>query len=227
MTEISQIILVLLDSRCPLLHYPPALSSYLSGRPYASRTRTILVLTKVDVVGPVRADAWAAYLREKYPGVRVVQVESYAELDDAPEPAQGKKKIHEAHLPSAFRHALVETLKDAHAELLEPPEYVRCDAEKLARWRPRVRREVDWTAVLEAEGERVGSIVGGATAPHPSTSAHTDDARQIEDLDAAGSDDMRCDGKGIGLAEEPEFLTIGLIGLLFHRLRTDGEVLTP
>ena len=217
MTEISQIILVLLDSRCPLVHYPPALSSYLSGIPYASRTRIILVLTKVDVVGPARADAWAAYLREKHPGVRVVQVESYADPGDALSTAQGKKKIHEAHLPSTFRHALVEALKAAHAELLTPPEYVRNDAEKLARWKPRVLREVDWTAVLEAEGERVGSVVVGATAPRSDTSAHTDEARQTVDLDEARSDDGERDGKGIGLEEEPEFLTIGLIGLFSPR----------
>ena len=29
-TEISQILLILLDSRCPLLHYPPSLAAYLS-----------------------------------------------------------------------------------------------------------------------------------------------------------------------------------------------------
>src|SRR6185369_11980830 len=31
-TEISQILLVLLDSRCPLLHFPPPLQQYLFNR---------------------------------------------------------------------------------------------------------------------------------------------------------------------------------------------------
>ncbi|EPT01482.1 hypothetical protein FOMPIDRAFT_1161303 [Fomitopsis schrenkii] len=207
-TEISQIILILLDSRCPLLHYPPALASYLAGLPYASRTRIVLVLTKVDIIGPARADAWTAYLRKKYPGTRVVQVESYAEPTDAPAPVQGHKKIHGAHLPSAFRRTLVEALKDAHEELLTPPEYVRNDAEKLARWRPRVRREVDWTAVLEAEGERVGSVVGGATAPRSGTGTRTDEAQHAQDHDAPRSDGEASSAE----FEEPEFLTIGLIG---------------
>ncbi|TFY59844.1 hypothetical protein EVJ58_g5518, partial [Rhodofomes roseus] len=207
-TEISQIFLILLDSRCPLLHYPPALSSYLTGLPYASRTRIILVLTKVDIVGPARADAWAAYLRAKYPGTRVVQVESYAELDSAPPPAQGKKKTLEARLPFPFRRTLVGALKDAHEELLTPPEYVRGDPAKLERWKPRVRREVDWTAVLEAEGERVGSVVGGAAAPRPATHPHEGSVDQEGPPPADEGDEERADGD----AAETEFLTIGLIG---------------
>lgn len=74
-TEISQIILVLLDSRAPLLHYPPSLAAYLSDR------RVILVLTKVDISGPARADAWSRYLTAHYPGLKVVQVESYIEKE--------------------------------------------------------------------------------------------------------------------------------------------------
>ncbi|KAH9937255.1 uncharacterized protein B0H18DRAFT_1091510 [Fomitopsis serialis] len=200
-TEISQILLILLDARCPLLHYPPALSSYLAGLPYASRRRVVLVLTKVDIVGPARADAWAAYLREQYPGTRVVQVESYTVSDGEPAPAQGKRAP-ESRLSSVFRHTLVETLKDAHAELLTPPEDVRSDAEKLARWRPRVRREVDWKAVLEAEGERVGSVVGGTAAPRSATHPQEEHNRLKQGKPTNQGGD----------AVAPEFLTIGLIG---------------
>ncbi|KZT75054.1 P-loop containing nucleoside triphosphate hydrolase protein [Daedalea quercina L-15889] len=208
-TEISQIILILLDSRCPLLHYPPALSSYLAGLPHASRTRIILVLTKVDIVGPARADAWAAYLRGQFPGTRVVQVESYAEADGAPAPVQGRKKAPDAHLPSAFRRTLVAALRDAHAELLAPPEYVQSDAAKLARWRPRVRREVNWDVVLEAEGERVGSVVGGSAAPRPGTRPHAEETQQADDREGPPPED---EGGGGTDDEEPEFLTMGLIG---------------
>jgi ribosome biogenesis GTPase A len=74
-TEISHIILVLLDSRAPLLHYPPSLVEYLSDR------RVILVLTKVDISGAARADAWTRYFNAHYPGLRVVQVESYLEKE--------------------------------------------------------------------------------------------------------------------------------------------------
>ncbi|KZT75056.1 hypothetical protein DAEQUDRAFT_761027 [Daedalea quercina L-15889] len=85
--------------------------------------------------------------------------------------------------PSAFRRTLVAALRDAHAELLTPPEYVRTlrsDAAKLARWRPHVQCEVDWDVVLEAESV------------------------QADDREGPPPEDSE-DG-------EPEFLTIGLIG---------------
>ncbi|KAI9057718.1 hypothetical protein FKP32DRAFT_1689029 [Trametes sanguinea] len=75
-TEISEILLILLDSRCPTLHFPPALTSYLSSVSNAPHLRLILVLTKVDIAGPARAAAWTAYLHARHPGLRVVQVES-------------------------------------------------------------------------------------------------------------------------------------------------------
>src|SRR5688572_6315837 len=72
-TEISDIILVLLDSRCPTLHYPPSLERYLGDR------KVILVLTKVDITGPARVAAWIKHLRAKHPSLPIVQVESYIE----------------------------------------------------------------------------------------------------------------------------------------------------
>ncbi|KAI0347817.1 P-loop containing nucleoside triphosphate hydrolase protein [Trametopsis cervina] len=196
-TEISQILLILLDSRCPLLHYPPSLASYLAA-PAHSRKRTILVLTKVDIAGPVRAEAWSRYLQAQHPHVRVVQVESYAEK---PGTVNGKQAF-QPHLPSAFRQTLVDALKDTHAELLEPPERIRHVLEKVKTWKPPVRRDVDWDALLHARGGQVGSVVGGAANPK-----HKDSGPRSEehaDADADHNEDQE--------DEEAEFLTIGLIG---------------
>ncbi|KAI0652065.1 hypothetical protein C8Q79DRAFT_1114897 [Trametes meyenii] len=193
-TEISQILLILLDSRCPTLHFPPALATYLTGVPHASRLRTILVLTKVDISGPERAAAWTRHLNALYPAMRVVQVESYAEKpQDANE---SKKRTYEPQLPSAFRSALVDALRETHAEMLEPPEAVRNRPERLATWKPRIKTQVDWNAVLKAQGGQVGTAIGGATAPKPSKVV-SDDHTGGEDTDDEA---------------EPEVLTIGLIG---------------
>ncbi|KAJ7170038.1 hypothetical protein C8R46DRAFT_1349951 [Mycena filopes] len=176
-TEISQIILVLLDSRAPLLHYPPSLADYLSER------RVILVLTKVDISGPERAEAWSQYFKSHYPNLRVVQVEAYIEKE-ATAVHQGRKQ-HDPHLPESFRRRLVEAIQEVHAAMLEPPEKVKANPARLEKWKPPVKREIDWERVLVADGEKVGAAVGGAAAPHE------DDAAE----DA-----------------EPKFLTIGLIG---------------
>ncbi|KAI0720002.1 hypothetical protein C8T65DRAFT_23388 [Cerioporus squamosus] len=196
-TEISQIILVLLDSRCPTLHLPPALTAYLSGVSNASRLRTILVLTKVDIAGPDRAAAWTKYLHTRYPGVRVVQVESYTEKH--PDGEASSRRMYEPHLPSAFRQTLVDALRETHAELLEPPPAVRDNPDRLANWKPRIKSEVDWDAVLKAHGGQVGHAVGGAAAPKASKPEEADapaEGRSEEDDDDS----------------EPELLTIGLIG---------------
>ncbi|KAJ7925940.1 hypothetical protein B0H13DRAFT_2229531 [Mycena leptocephala] len=164
-TEISQIILVLLDSRAPLLHYPPSLASYLSDR------RVILVLTKVDISGPARADAWTRYFTSRYPNLQVVQVESYIEKEIS-SLHQGRRQ-HDPHLPESFRRRLVEAIQQEHAAMLEPPEKIKNNPARLKIGNP-------------AEGEKVGTLVGGPAAPAP----HEDDSAE----------------------EEPKFLTIGLIG---------------
>ncbi|KAF8216064.1 hypothetical protein K438DRAFT_1560283 [Mycena galopus ATCC 62051] len=157
-TEISQIILVLLDSRAPLLHYPPSLVTYLSDR------RVILVLTKVDISGPERADAWTRYFAALYPGLKIVQVESYIEKETT-SVHQGRKQ-RDPHIPESFRRRLVEAIKEEHAAMLEPPEKVKANPVWLEKWKPRTKRDIDWERVMAAAGGKVGTIVGGAAAPH-------------------------------------------------------------
>jgi len=173
-------LLVLLDSRCPLLHFPPSLATYLSGR------KVILVLTKVDISGAARAAAWTDYFRERYPHLRVVQVESYVGRE--PDDLQGCKR-HIPRLPITFRERLVEEIKQVHAEMLQPPDKVKANAKWFQQWNPPVKVDIDWVGVLNAEGSEVGTVVGTS---RPS------------------------DGKGddatLTSVEESGYLTIGLIG---------------
>ena len=183
--EISQIILVLLDSRCPLLHFPLSLVAYLSDR------KVILVLTKVDISGPARAASWTRYFNAHLPNLRVVHVEAYAEKTASAQ-HQGRK-MYEPHLPESFKERLVQAIKEVHSEMMEPPERIKENEEKAKRWKPPVKKDIDWEGVIKAGGGRVGSIVGGATAPK---SRLADE--QGEEASETG--------------QEPEFLTIGLIG---------------
>ncbi|KAF8899038.1 hypothetical protein BD779DRAFT_1666780 [Infundibulicybe gibba] len=194
-TEISQIILVLLDSRCPLLHFPPSLAAHLADR------KLILVLTKVDIAGPTRAAAWAAYLRARYPDFPLVQVESYAEKALSAV-AQGRRHF-EPHLPTEFRARLIEALRTVHAEMLQPPERVRDNPERMKAWVPPVKRDIDWEGVLQAN-TRAGSVVGGAAVPLP---------RDVPSMTTAAADGAKEGGaEERAEAQEPEFLTIGVIG---------------
>ncbi|KAF9654183.1 P-loop containing nucleoside triphosphate hydrolase protein [Thelephora ganbajun] len=199
-SEISQILLILLDSRCPFLHYPPSLASYLAGLP---NRKIILVLTKVDISGPDRANAWSDYLKKRYPHVRIVQVESYVpkELGPNNEGTSKRGRRFEPHLPHTFRERLVQALREVHQELLQPPELIRGDEVKMKHWKPSVKTEVDWDEVLSARGDRVGQAIGGPIAPRPSA------------FDATAENEGLSDEKQEMVeAVEPEFLTVGLIG---------------
>ncbi|KAJ3539165.1 hypothetical protein NM688_g6405 [Phlebia brevispora] len=205
-TEISQILLILLDSRCPLLHYPPSLVAYLSS-PQFSRKRIILVLTKVDIAGPFRTEAWMRYLKNGYPGTPVVPVESYLEKKTGE--GTGQRKAYEPFIPSTFRQNLVNTLRDSHASLLEPPERVKAIPDKLKAWKPPVKKEINWNLVVTAHGGQTGAVVQNPVLPHkdhsqplahPSDQCSNDAEEEIDETD-------------------PDFLTIGLIGSYILCLR--------
>ncbi|KAG6817963.1 hypothetical protein H0H87_012431 [Tephrocybe sp. NHM501043] len=184
-TEISQILLVLLDSRCPLLHFPPSLVAYLSDR------KVILVLTKVDISGPERALAWESYFHRHYPHFPVVQVESYAAKEEGIS-HQGRTK-YEPHLPSSFRERLVSTIREVHAEMLVPPEKVQNNPKWLNSWKPPVKTDIDWDGLSKGSDPKAGTTV------RSSMSFHATDADEGQD---------RCNPED----KIPEFLTIGLIG---------------
>ncbi|KAG1828094.1 P-loop containing nucleoside triphosphate hydrolase protein [Suillus variegatus] len=195
-TEISQILLCLLDSRCPPLHFPPSLESYSTSR----RAKVILVLTKVDIAGPERAEAWTAYLRKRHPGLPIVQVEAYQQ-----KVGEQGRPVYESHLPLPFRERLVSAMRQVHEEMLIPPERVRSDEAKLKRWNPPVKREIDWNGLLHAHGKKVGSVVGGAAMPKGKGKEDiADDAQELEQ--------EASDSEGQLEWQEPEFLTVGLIG---------------
>jgi hypothetical protein len=202
-TEISQILLCLLDSRCPPLHFPPSLESYLATR----KAKLILVLTKVDIAGPERAEAWTAYLQKWHPGLPIVRVEAYQQ-----KLGEQGRPVYESHLPLPFRERLVNAMRQVHEEMLIPPERVRSDEAKLNRWNPPVKREIDWDGVLHAHGKKVGSVVGGAAMPKgKGKEDNTDDAQELEQQ----TSDKDSDEDGQSEWQEPDFLTVGLIGKAF------------
>lgn len=151
------------------------------------------MLTKVDISGHDRAAAWTAYFRAHYPALRIVQVESYIEKE-AGAGHQGRKQ-YLPHLPQTFRERLVQTLQEVHAEMLEPPEKVKANPAWLETWRPMVKKEISWTAMMKADGGLVGHAIGGAAVPR---SKEADDADQGPDPEQ--------------IQTEPDFLTVGVIG---------------
>jgi hypothetical protein len=159
------------------------------------------------MAGPERAEAWTTYLQKRHPGLPIVRVEAYQQ-----KLGEQGRPVYESHLPLPFRERLVNAMRQVHEEMLIPPERVRSDEAKLNRWNPPVKREIDWDGVLRAQGKKVGSVVGGAAMPKgKGKEDNADDAQELEQ--------QTSDKDGQSEWQEPDFLTVGLIGkafLCFH-----------
>lgn len=139
--------------------------------------------------------------------------------------------------PPPARHALLSALRNAHAVLLTPPPIVASDPARLARWRPRVRRTVDWESVVE-EGGETGVHAGeeGAAAERRTRRAkgkgrmregggeEAFEARlpppEEEDLPADENGEDAEDGSADNDGTDPHpYLTVGLIGEYFFETK--------
>ncbi|WWC92251.1 uncharacterized protein L201_007205 [Kwoniella dendrophila CBS 6074] len=204
-TESSSILLLLLDSRCPLLHCPPSLRSYLQNlKPHKE---IILVLTKSDLVNPDALQGWRDWVRGWWgeEGVQVVSVRSYdVELLD-----NGKGK-HKPDIPKDSLEDLIIALKTAHEQLLEPPSWAKANEEKLKEWKPAVRSTIDWSSL--AEEEYPYDIAASQSASTPQT--------PISDVQKSGEESSGTDQpaeekpSAEDIIHDPskEPLTVGLIG---------------
>ncbi|KAH7334384.1 hypothetical protein B0J17DRAFT_618315 [Rhizoctonia solani] len=198
--ELSSILMLLLDARCPPLHYPPSLDAYIKSlRP---ARQVILVLTKIDIVGEECTAAWTTWLKNRYgdSGVQVVGVQSY-ELVSYGE-GQGSRVKYQPHMPTKLRDDLREALKIAHAALIDPPSKVKEDPEKLASWRPAVRAQVDWEAIGQ-DTHDTPTIVPANHKEEKEESPNDPDTAILNgtDEDAPSKEYL-----------QDKFLTVGLIG---------------
>lgn len=83
--------------------------------------------------------------------------------------------------------------------------------QRIDQWTPRVKRVIDWDGVLKAKGKLVGKAVGGAAVPQGQVAGHETDGDEGGDAMASDSED----GQVSDTYEwrEPEFLTVGVIGI--------------
>lgn len=133
-TEISNILLVLLDSRCPALHFPPSLHHFLSN--LTPSRPLIFVLTKTDMVPEPYISAWTTWLETKYPNAQIAQVHNYR-LTGAPatDETTRRKIKHELGLRDVDFLRLVSAIQKSCDKLIAPPEGIRHDIRKVEDWR--------------------------------------------------------------------------------------------
>lgn len=83
--EISSLIVVVVDIRHPVLHFPPSLYEYVVRE---LKREMVVVLTKTDLVPPQTTDAWVAYILSLFPGLGIVKTSIY----DLEAPLEGRPK---------------------------------------------------------------------------------------------------------------------------------------
>ncbi|KAL9934060.1 hypothetical protein V8E36_007142 [Tilletia maclaganii] len=169
-SERSDILCVLLDARCPLLHLPPSLIDFLRAK--AGR-RTLLVLTKADLVPRSIAEAWRTWLLEQFgEWTDVVITESYRDL--GAREGQGSRSMRTSFMSPDSRQALIASLQRIHAQLVQPPPRLRTpsnDNETEAIWTPPCVEHVDWEVFdrLDKHTGQSSQPAGQPEAENPSS----------------------------------------------------------
>jgi hypothetical protein len=65
-TELSDIILFVVDARHPVLHFPPTLYDYVTKE---MKKALVLVFNKIDLIDQETLTAWKKYFVDRYPGL--------------------------------------------------------------------------------------------------------------------------------------------------------------
>lgn len=103
-------------------------------------------------------------------------------------------------MPTSLLDELRSALKTAHGALLEPPQRLKEDPDKLKNWRPIVRTEVNWEAIGHRDNDS-----GIVTPPADDTKSQAD-GNETPPVDEADEDAPSKEYL------ENRFLTVGLIG---------------
>lgn len=202
--ERSDLVCVLADARCPLLHLPPSLIGFLERY---MRLKVIIVLTKADIVPKQIVEAWRVYLKQLYPRWEVVATESYAKLERME--GQGSRTRFAPYLSPQSRKDLFAALRKAHTDLITPPKVVQEDAAKRKEWMPPCATDTDWDGVerrVQLHTEGFESAGEGAADEH----VDVDDADANGARDSKSADTPNKDAKQT--RSHLPYLTIGLIG---------------
>ncbi|KAF9171984.1 Guanine nucleotide-binding-like protein 1 [Mortierella sp. AD011] len=72
--EISDIIMIIVDIRHPVIHFPPSLYQYVVKE---MNRKLVVVFNKIDLVAPNTLFAWKQYFKEKFPELHIASFSCY------------------------------------------------------------------------------------------------------------------------------------------------------
>ncbi|KAF9088207.1 Guanine nucleotide-binding-like protein 1 [Mortierella sp. AM989] len=72
--EISDIVMIIVDIRHPVIHFPPSLYQYVVND---MKRKLVVVFNKVDLVAPSTLSAWKVYFKEEFPELHIASFSCY------------------------------------------------------------------------------------------------------------------------------------------------------
>lgn len=131
--EKSDILLIIVDIRYPVLMFPPYLYHYITDE---LQKDMILVLNKIDLVSPALVVAWKEYFRSQYPKLHVLMFTSYPtyNLRDNTDGNNGINKIR--------RKGKLRMSAEGAQKLLEACKEIVADRVDLSSWHEKIQEEL-------------------------------------------------------------------------------------
>ncbi|RLU14720.1 hypothetical protein DMN91_012607 [Ooceraea biroi] len=139
--EMSDIVLIIVDIRYPVMTFPPYLYNYVTTE---LQKDMILVLNKIDLVPPALVLAWKHYFCKQYPKLRVLMFTSYPTYN-----LRGNTSDEKQGLQQRRRRGKVKMAAEGAQKLLEVCKDIVKDKVDLSSWCSKIMEEMHSECDLE------------------------------------------------------------------------------
>ncbi|XP_031847628.1 nucleostemin 4 [Nomia melanderi] len=137
--EISDVLLIIVDIRYPVLMFPPYLYHHITNE---LKKDMILVLNKVDLASPALVVAWKEYFHVTYPKLHILMFTSYPtyNLHGNINDTEGIKKRH--------RRGKLKMAAEGAQKLLDTCKEIVGDKVDLSSWHDKIQEEMQFESDL-------------------------------------------------------------------------------
>ncbi|XP_039625919.1 guanine nucleotide-binding protein-like 1 isoform X1 [Polypterus senegalus] len=141
--EMSDILLLITDIRYPVLHFPPALYSFIRTD---MKKSLILVLNKIDLAPPALVVAWKHYFHSIFPELQIVCFTSFPRAQSGDQNPEGVFRKRQKRRPSHWAAAVGST------QLLKACETIVAGKVNLSCWQEKIDKDAAASSHQDAWG---------------------------------------------------------------------------
>lgn len=147
--EMSDVVLIIVDIRFPILMFPPYLYHHVREE---SQKDMILILNKIDLAQPALVLAWKQYFENQYPDLKVLMFTSY--------PTYNLRGNHDGQrLIQRHRKGRMKMAAEGAQQLLECCQEIVGDRVDLSSWKNKIEEEMNSGYAEDEIEENIVTIV--------------------------------------------------------------------